>query len=106
MTSYLNTARVRSALAESMSQDATRPRLQRLGRIGCSGRETMSRAFTLSDAALALLRRRAGGERVPVTEETRPAYRELAAAGILVAGHSFALGRESVFKVTEAGWDF
>lgn len=60
---------------------------------------------TLSEAALTLLRRRVSGERVPVTEETRPAYRELTGAGIMVSGHSFTGGRESVFKFTEAGWD-
>ena len=59
---------------------------------------------TLSEAALSLLRRRASGELVPVTDDTRPAYRELAGAGIMVAGHSFTGGRESVFKFTEAGW--
>jgi hypothetical protein len=59
---------------------------------------------TLSEAALCLLRRRTSGERVPVTDDTRPAYRELAGAGLMVAGHSFTGGRESVFKFTEAGW--
>jgi hypothetical protein len=45
------------------------------------------------------------GERVDVTEETRPAYRELLEAGLMVAGHSFTGGRESVFKFSEAGWE-
>jgi hypothetical protein len=58
----------------------------------------------LSEAALRLLRRRTSGERVPVTDDTRPAYRELAGAGLMVAGHSFTGGRESMFKFTETGW--
>jgi hypothetical protein len=59
---------------------------------------------TLSNEAVTLLHRRTSGERVPVTDESRPAYHELASAGIMVAGHSFTGGRESVFKFTEAGW--
>ena len=58
----------------------------------------------LSEAAANLLRLRARREAVPVTDETRPAYRELAAAGLMVAGHTFQLGRESVYKFTTKGW--
>jgi hypothetical protein len=61
---------------------------------------------TLSEKARALLLRRVSGERVQTTDENRAAYQELVAAGIMVPGHSFSLGRESVYKFTEAGWDF
>ena len=57
---------------------------------------------TLSESALALLRRRTSGERVPVTDGTRPAYRELAQAGIMVAGHSFT-GGGTAFRVHGGG---
>ena len=59
---------------------------------------------TLSEAAAALLQRRLSGDRVEVTDETRPAYRELAEAGIMVAGHTFQLGRESAYRFTPEGW--
>jgi hypothetical protein len=61
---------------------------------------------TLSEKARALLLRRVSGERVPVTDENRAAYQELVVAGIMIAGHSFSLGRESMYKFTEAGWGF
>jgi hypothetical protein len=51
--------------------------------------------ITLSDDALALLKRRLAGERVDVTDETQPLYRELVAAGMMVPLHTFALGRNS-----------
>lgn len=62
--------------------------------------------ITLSEAAQALLRRRLTGERVPVTEETRPAYRELIDAGLMMPLYTFALGRESAYRVTELGCAF
>ena len=58
----------------------------------------------LSDAALSLLRRRASGEDVPVTDESRPAYRELAQAGVMVVGHSFSKGREAFYTFSGWGW--
>jgi hypothetical protein len=57
----------------------------------------------LSDAALSLLRRRLAGERVEVTEESHPFYRELAAAGLMEPLHSFSRGKEGHFRFTEAG---
>lgn len=65
----------------------------------------MTPTIALSERAVALIRRRLLGER-EVTPENLEAYHELARAGILVAGHSFTGGRESVFKFTEEGWSF
>ena len=58
----------------------------------------------LSDAAIALLRRIASGERVEVTTANRPAFRELAAARIVLLGHSFVGGDESHYRFTYWGW--
>jgi len=57
----------------------------------------------LSTPALALLRRRLSGERVQVTDATRPLYRELVEAGLMIPLHTFALGRDSAYRFTEAG---
>ena len=57
----------------------------------------------LTEPALALLRRRLGRERVPVTDETRPAYRELAEAGLMAPLHTMTGGDESAYRLTEAG---
>jgi hypothetical protein len=56
----------------------------------------------LSATALSLLRRRFAREPVEVTEETRPAYRELAAAGLMEPVHTFARGRDSHYRLTRA----
>ena len=58
----------------------------------------------LSDAATALLRRIAPGERVEITKANRPAFRELAAARIVILGHSFLDGEESAYQWTYWGW--
>jgi hypothetical protein len=58
----------------------------------------------LSDAAMALLRPLASGERVEVTTANRPAFRELAAARIILLGHSFVGGDESHYRFTYWGW--
>ena len=55
-----------------------------------------------SAEALSLLRRRLAGERVEVTDETRPLYRKLVCAGLMIRLHTFALGRESAYRLTEA----
>lgn len=59
----------------------------------------------VSDTALALLRRRLSGERVEVTDATHPLYRELVEAGMMIPLHTFALGRESAYRPTEAACD-
>jgi len=56
----------------------------------------------LSDAAQVLLRRRLAGDRVEVTDQTRPLYRELVEAGMMIPLHTFALGPESAYRLTEA----
>jgi hypothetical protein len=58
-----------------------------------------------SDAAPALLQRRFAGARVSVNEETRPLYRKLAAAGLMMPLHTFALGPNSAYRLTDAGCD-
>ncbi len=60
-------------------------------------------ASNLSGAAKELLRQLIAG-RVEVTPETRFAFRELAAARIVILGHSFRDGRESVYRWTYWGW--
>jgi hypothetical protein len=60
-------------------------------------------ASHLSEAAKDLLRRLSSGERVEVVGENRPAFRELAAARIVILGHSFAGGDESIYRFTYWG---
>jgi hypothetical protein len=63
------------------------------------------RTETLSESAIALLRRRLSGERVEVTDETRPFYRELVDAGMMIPLHTFALGPNSAYRLTDAACD-
>jgi hypothetical protein len=60
-------------------------------------------ASNLSGAARELLRQLIA-DRVEVTPENRFAFRELAAARIVILGHSFRDGRESVYRWTYWGW--
>jgi hypothetical protein len=60
-------------------------------------------ASHLSEAARDLLRRISSGERVEVVGENRPAFRELAAARIVILGHSFTGGDESIYRFTYWG---
>ncbi len=46
--------------------------------------------ITLSEDALVVLKLRLSRQEVEVTEATRPAYRELAAAGLMIPLHTFA----------------
>jgi hypothetical protein len=62
--------------------------------------------FTVSDGALALLRRNLTGPQILVTDENREAYRELAGAGLMIPLHTFAHGDESAYRLTEAGVNF
>jgi hypothetical protein len=59
----------------------------------------------LSEAAQAILNRRLAGERVEVTEETRPCYLELVDAGMMIPLHTFALGPNSAFRLSDAACD-
>ncbi|WP_406698773.1 hypothetical protein V5E97_07790 [Singulisphaera sp. Ch08] len=61
---------------------------------------------TLSETALSLLRVRLTGQRVEVTDENRPLYRELAASGLAIPLHTFTGGDESAYRLTEAAVSF
>ena len=62
--------------------------------------------ITLSEAALTLLRRRLAGDWVEVTDETRPFYRELVDARLMIPLHSFARGRDGAYRLTEAALEW
>ena len=64
----------------------------------------MTETLRLSEDALVLLRLRLSGERCDVTDANRDAYRELAAAGIMYPLHTFAKGRDSLYRFTDEGW--
>jgi hypothetical protein len=59
----------------------------------------------LTEAAKALLRRMATGERVEITETNRPAFRELAEARIIYLMHTFTRGTGSGYRFTLLGWE-
>ena len=61
-------------------------------------------ASRLSETAWALLRRIISDERVEITTGNRPAFRELAAARIIILRHTFARGDESGYRFTYWGW--
>ncbi len=54
---------------------------------------------------MALLGRIASGERIEITEENRPKFRELAAARIIYLMSTFAKGAESGYRFTLLGWE-
>ena len=58
----------------------------------------------LSVAAREQLRLHLAGDR-EVTEENRPAYRELVAARIMIPLHSFVGGREAAYRLTYWGYE-
>jgi hypothetical protein len=62
-------------------------------------------ASNLSETARALLRRIISDERVEITTGSRPAFRELAAARIIILRHTFARGDESGYRFTYWGWN-
>jgi hypothetical protein len=57
----------------------------------------------LSESAREQLRRHLAGD-CEVTEQNRPAYRELVAARIMLPAHSFVGGREAEFRFTYWGY--
>ncbi len=59
----------------------------------------------LSEPALTLLKRRFTGTRVEVTEQNRPLYRELVEAGLMMPLHTFSMGPNSAYRLTEAACD-
>lgn len=62
--------------------------------------------INLSSEATALLRRRLDRQHVAVDDATRPLYRELVAAGLMIPLHSFARGNEGAYRLTEVGAAF
>jgi len=78
----------------------------------------MSTAISLSEAALTLLSLHLNGGSLQVgikdpqslpgatVEQTREAYRELSEAGLMIPLHTFAWGRDSHYRMTEAGVAF
>jgi hypothetical protein len=85
----------RAGLLEEGSTRPTRGALRRR-------REFLPHKGPLSRAAVARFRRPLAGDR-EVTDASRAAYRELAAAGLMEAMHSFAGGDESVYRLTKEG---
>jgi hypothetical protein len=66
----------------------------------------MSTTETLSEAAVSLFRlhiERNG--HIAVDNSTREPYRELARAGLMIAGSTFRDGEESIYCLTKAGYD-
>ena len=59
----------------------------------------------LSKQALALFREHLEQRRTIDVDTNREAYRELARAGLMLAGNSFAGGDESVYHVTKEGFE-
>jgi hypothetical protein len=57
----------------------------------------------LSDAARERLRHHLAGDDT-VTEDNRPAYRELVAARVMIPVHTFVGGREAEYRFTYWGW--
>jgi hypothetical protein len=61
--------------------------------------------LSLSGPAQALLWRCLAGERVEVTGETRVLYQELVDAGLMMPLHTFALGPNSAYRLTDTACD-
>jgi hypothetical protein len=68
------------------------------------GRHAPPDVSRLSGRAWGLLRRIASGEQVEVTSNTRPLFRELAEARIVLVINTFAGGPESAWRWTYWGW--
>jgi hypothetical protein len=62
--------------------------------------------LTLSAAALDLFRLHVERQgHLPVDDSTREPYRELARAGLMMAGSTFRDGPESIYRLTKNGFD-
>jgi hypothetical protein len=57
----------------------------------------------LSETALAMLRLHVERDNIRIDDSNREAHRELAQAGLMEAVHTFALGRESRYRITMEG---
>ncbi len=66
-------------------------------------REFLPHDGPLSRTAVARFRSHLAGD-CEVTDTNRAAYRELAAAGLMAAGHSFVRGDESIYQLTKEGF--
>jgi hypothetical protein len=63
-------------------------------------------ATRLSDEALALFRLHVTrGGHILITNENRDIYDELVKAGLMAWGHTFRDGRNSICRLTKAGFD-
>jgi hypothetical protein len=61
---------------------------------------------TLSPAAIALFRLHVERQgQIPVDDATREPYRELARAGLMRAGSTFRDGAESIYRLTQEGFE-
>jgi hypothetical protein len=67
-------------------------------------REFLPHDGPLSRTALARFRSHLAGDS-EVTDANRAAYRELAAAGLMAAGHTFVGGDESIYQLTKEGFE-
>jgi hypothetical protein len=66
----------------------------------------MNTTITLSEAALALFRRHVERRgQLDVDDSTREPYRELARAGLMRAGSTFRDGPESIYRLTQEGFE-
>ncbi len=83
-----------------LREGSTRPTRAALRR----RREFLPQDGPLSRAAVDRFRRHVAGDH-DVTDANRAAYRELAAAGLMAASHSFLGGDESVYRLTKEGID-
>jgi hypothetical protein len=100
LTDRLASARRELQRAGLLEEDSIRPTRAALRRRW----EFLPHHGPLSRAALAQFQRHLAGDR-DVTDANRAAYRELAAAGLMVAGHSFAGGDESIYRLTKEGFE-
>lgn len=66
----------------------------------------MSQTIALSEAALALFWMHVERQgQIEVDDTTREPYRELARAGLMMAGSTFRDGPESIYRLTRQGFD-
>jgi hypothetical protein len=100
LTDRVISARRELERAGLLEEDSIRP--TRAARHRC--REFLPHDGPLSRAAVAQFRHHLAGDR-DVTDANRAAYRELAAAGLMEAGHSFARGDESIYRLTKEGFE-
>ena len=68
--------------------------------------DVVMKILALSPAVLTLFRNHAERQgEVPLNDTNRPVYEELAAAGLMMAGHRFTQGRNSFYTRTKEGFE-